>query len=129
MKAKKFVMKRRNFIMAMSSTLASLHFSGNASGNQRPDLNSSTQDQLKAMFNDPDNARDIGRFYLNAYPDHATRAYLEQQIGLGNSLDPVKSFEDKRQQDFLVGNTVTMDGWVLAKAEVCVCALLAMSTV
>ena len=122
-------MKRRNFIVAMSSALASLHFCGNASGNQDAELINSTQAQLKAMFNDPANARDIGQFYLDAYPDQATQAYLEQQIGLGNNPDPIKSFEDQRQQDFLVGNTVTMDGWVLAKAEVCVCALLALSAV
>ena len=108
--------------------MACLSYLNRPQGTELSDVRS-IADQFETMFRHPDTAREVGQIYLQAYPRHAKRAYLEHQVGLNHPLDPIKSFEAKREQDFLVGNTVTLDGWVLAKAEVCVCALLAMSAV
>ena len=121
-------MKRRNFILGLAGGLAGLLYLNTPEGTERSAVGS-IEDQLKTLFSNSDNAREVGQIYLQANPQHAKRSYLEHQVGLNGPLGPVESFEAKREQDFLIGNTVILDGWVLAKAEVCVCALLALTAV
>ncbi len=121
-------MRRRDFILTLTGTLACLHYLYTP-GVRARSQSGRIEDQYATMFSDPDNARVVGRVYLQANPRHANRAYLQRQLGEEHSQDPIKSFENRRQQDFLNGNTVAVDGWVLANAEVCVCALLALSAV
>ena len=123
---------RRKFFFSVVGSLACLdvakanQMAGYLNG-QIP-LSDSIEQRLETIFKYPENAREIGKIYLNQFPYHARRSFLLEQGGVNRAFDPIKSFEQKRAHDFRTGNTVNMDGWILAKAEVCVCALLAFSS-
>jgi hypothetical protein len=55
---------------------------------------------------------------------------LQQAAGLAghqSQSELLHSYATKREQDFLSGRIVTVNGWILAEAECAVCALVALS--
>ena len=85
--------------------------------------------ELEAMFSDVESAYAVGCRYLGLADAERDLAALLKTAGL-NSIDPntpVRSaIQLQRQDDFRTGNTLILDGWVLAKAEVSVCAVLVL---
>lgn len=85
---------------------------------------------LADLFTDTAAARAVGEAYLRAHPGAAHRA----QLLAGAGLDPLgprslsrAAFERRRQRDFAQGDTLLIEGWLVARAELCACALLACS--
>lgn len=91
--------------------------------------------RIEPLFSDVESAREVGRRYLARFPDQANHTLLLERSGLAglpqdSPAEPTllrKALDRRRQQDFLTGNTVTLDGWILAQSEVDLCALLALS--
>jgi hypothetical protein len=126
-------MKRRNFILIVIAGLM-----GTVSKwATRPDARyAPSQDYmllvqgLSEIFRDTDAAVNVGEAYLRNHPDNNILAHLLSGIG----LDPQKSavlspadFHHRRQNDFEQGRTVLFNGWVMARSELCACALLTYS--
>jgi hypothetical protein len=71
-----------------------------------------------------DNLRMLGRQCLDLMPKD--QASLLKMAGVGNSLElqeQIAGFTRKRQEDFLLGRTQIISGWVLAEAECAICIL------
>lgn len=87
------------------------------------------------MLSDPKGAKVLGMRYLAMYPEEADVNKLLAVFG--RSPEDIKSFCDQptlrkslgssQEKDFREGNTVIVDGWVLARTEARVCALAALS--
>lgn len=135
-------MKRRQFFLSILSGLVCAFGLREAqtrdtvtapSDNHR--LNNPIEAQIEPLFSDVESARALGRRYLARFPDHADRALLLRRSGLADFPgDPPTeatllktALDHRRKQDFLAGDTVILDGWMLAQSEVCLCALLALS--
>jgi hypothetical protein len=86
--------------------------------------------QLQRLFSTPRHAIDLGRRYLQLHPEKASRVALMGDLvghnddsSMGNHpLANLVAYWQER--DFHEGVVVVLDGWVLARAEVSLCALL-----
>lgn len=77
-------------------------------------------------------AREIGARYLAAVPEDADPARLAAQLFQGMQDVPYAPAEwaalrrrirERLQQDFASGDTLIVDGWILARTEARLCAL------
>ncbi len=89
---------------------------------------------LAGLFSAPACARAIGLCYLRAYPERSDRRLLLTDLGLdaaGLSAHDLPSLRrhlrDAQQRDFIAGDTVTVNRWILSRTEASVCALVALS--
>ncbi len=85
---------------------------------------------LVSLFSDLEAPRVVGGRYLALYPTEADRAALRASlIDSAWMLDQnsLRAWLVHRcTQDFRDGNTVIVDGWVLARTEARACALVAL---
>lgn len=88
-------------------------------------------DRLVALFTDREDARAVGRAFLATHPAEADRARLLAALaGLEQIQTPTglrQAFAGFRERDFQAGDIVIVDGWVLARCEARLCALVALS--
>lgn len=82
---------------------------------------------LLELFTDQEAPRFLGKRYLDLYPQHRARTLLlAKQIQLvrpQTSLALKTMLTRQRESDFHNGETVLIDGWLLARTEVEACAL------
>ncbi len=126
-------MKRRNFILSVVAGLSIIATkwhsrSGNkhAAGPDRALLVSG----LTELFSDVKTATDVGELYLRTYSGNVSLAHLLSGVGIDPQSSRVLSsadFHSRRQRDFQEGQTVLINGWLMARSELCACALLACS--
>lgn len=84
---------------------------------------------LDQLFADPDSARAVGRRYLELHPEHADLQVLLNGARLGSDIHRSllkEALDHQRRQDFLRGDTIVLDGWLLARSEIYVCTILAL---
>ncbi len=84
--------------------------------------------RILALFDDVGAAQVMGRQYLDSYPDEADGdRILGEMVNDAGRARPIRGLEDMiaraRERDFRRGDTVIIDGWVLARTEARVCAL------
>ena len=83
---------------------------------------------LEGLFTDIATAIDVGETYLTSCGHPDVTKQLLHGIGIGpaaaRSFDR-KEFDLLRQKDFAQSNTLLVQGWLLARSELCACALLA----
>ncbi len=83
---------------------------------------------LGFAFSHPDSAIAIGRRYLSRYPDHAGARALADELGRAGAGDLARSALRARvREDFERGDTVLLEGWVLARSECRACAAVALA--
>jgi len=84
--------------------------------------------RLQQVFSDPEAGRALGRHYLAAFPDEASLVRLTQGLLTLEALRSSHSFTERiaalRTRDFENEDMVSVDGWVLARVEARLCALL-----
>lgn len=86
--------------------------------------------ELARLFSTPQHAIDIGRRYLELNPDKADRrALLNDLFGRSATSSTSRSsltdlVSRWLERDFRDGVVVVLDGWILARAEASLCALL-----
>jgi len=89
------------------------------------------------MLRHPDSAAWLGRLYLEVNPREADMALLVRLIGAarGPALPPASPTTDEAlradlaeriRNDFIYGNMVTVDGWLLSLTEARLCALVSL---
>jgi hypothetical protein len=85
---------------------------------------------LLSLFRDIDAPRALGDRYLAIYPADTNRRTLGADVfGTAKTVDPqsMRTHLARRvSQDFTDGNTVIVDGWVLARSEARACAMVAL---
>lgn len=93
--------------------------------------------KLTDTLRHPTSARVVGRAYLYAGPETTTRSLLIRRI-LGEDANERKVFHtmnrDRRRErlrtqirnEFQAGKIVTVNGWILAETEACLCSLAAL---
>ncbi len=85
---------------------------------------------LAGAFRHPESAIAIGRRYLSRYPDDTRPVALAQDLHRVGTGDPAAARLELRarvRDDFERGDTVLLDGWVLARSECRACAALALA--
>lgn len=88
--------------------------------------------RLAALIPHADSAARIGERYLASAPAEADPSLLVSSIlgqhGHEATADAVlrRVVGERRQRDFIDGNTVSVDGWVLSRTEARLCALVAL---
>jgi hypothetical protein len=85
---------------------------------------------LAHAFKHRDSAIVVGRRYLNRYPDDALPAVLARGLrraGAGDQESARAALRAQVREDFERGDTVLLDGWVLARSECRACAALALA--
>jgi len=86
---------------------------------------------LALAFKHRQSAIAIGRRYLSRYPDDALPGLLARGLQPADRGDPAAARAALRarvREDFERGDTVLLDGWVLARSECRACAALALAT-
>ena len=86
----------------------------------------------RMLVTDIERASLVGRSYLRAHPERNRREVLLADAGLarleahgGDGPSSLRSsLAARREQEFLLGDTVMVDGWLLARSEASLCALL-----
>ena len=87
-----------------------------------PDAVRASKDASGAM-------RRAGRIYLKENPEEADIGRLRRLAGIQGPIlapDWTYRFGNLRRAEFEAGNTVIIDGWILAKYEARLCALVAL---
>ena len=93
--------------------------------------------RLAGMLRHPDSAARLGRLYLDERPREADATLLVTLIGAarGPALPPPSpttdealraDLEERIRNDFILGNTVAVDGWLLSLTEARLCALVSL---
>jgi hypothetical protein len=93
--------------------------------------------RLAGVLRHPDSAALLGRLYLDGNPKEANAARLVTLIGAahGPALPPVTAapdeslrsgLEERIRNDFIHGDTVAVDGWLLSITEARLCALVSL---
>ena len=93
--------------------------------------------RLADMLRHPDSAARLGRLYLNEKPREADTTLLVTLIGAarGPALPPASptseetlraDLEERIRNDFIYGNMVAVDGWLLSLTEARLCALVSL---
>ncbi|MGF1499198.1 MAG: hypothetical protein ACFB8W_20575 [Elainellaceae cyanobacterium] len=134
-------MRRRTVLKAVLFSLAALipglsHRRANQTIIGTSDRN--LERHLLSVFSNRENARVVGKTYLSSIPESLHRDAILSEICLSCSggvealsnmnTQALKEWFDRRQRnDFAEGRTVMVDGWVLSKTEVDICALAALS--
>lgn len=129
---------RRAFLGALSSLMlvpfvdipmAGLQLPGGDDGEGR------LAERLAALV-DPESARVVGHAYLRAHSDRLAPGELLRSLRSRLPPDPLRGSRDRSlfafehevgravREDFANGNTVQVNGWVLARTEVEICALI-----
>ena len=120
-------MNRRHFAVT-AAALAAFGF-GLATREDRFRFNA-FETQLRGLFSRPAHAAEIGRRYLAAYPAKASRKTLLADLSethaacSARARTPEHWFARWLERDFHAGAVVQLDGWILARAEVSLCALV-----
>ncbi|CAN5142801.1 hypothetical protein BH24PSE2_BH24PSE2_05190 [soil metagenome] len=81
---------------------------------------------LAELFRDRRAAVAVGKAYLATLEGPDPYGLLLAGAGLtaGSPLHP-RAFDSLRKRQFLDGDTVLVKGWIMARAELCACGLLA----
>lgn len=88
---------------------------------------------VDALWSRKGSARKVGEQYLaqapeDADPDRLAAALFDGDPGDVSSLEQLRGHIDRRRaRDFETGDTVIVDGWVLARTEARLCALSALA--
>jgi hypothetical protein len=85
---------------------------------------------LALAFKHPESAIAIGRRYLDRYPDDTLPATLARGLRTAGASDPAAArlaLRARVRGDFERGDTVLLDGWVLARSECQACAAVALA--
>ena len=82
----------------------------------------------RRWLRDPAAARRLGEHYLGAHPGEADPAFLlEASLGPGDLAGARDRFARRRRAEFEHGDTVELAGWVVARCEARLCALLRLA--
>jgi len=118
-------MKRRTFVL-IPLLMPFLNGAANAKPTREPQF--SYVNLLENLTN-PAAAAELGEQYLKTNPSMSARARLEEAVGNESATIFSSSiFELKRAKDFELGEIVCVEGWVLSKAELSLCALIHLET-
>jgi hypothetical protein len=85
---------------------------------------------LALIFKHRQSAIAIGRRYLSRYPGEAVPQRLAEDLRRAGAGDPAatrRALRARVREDFERGETVLLDGWVLARSECQACAALALA--
>jgi hypothetical protein len=84
---------------------------------------------LAGRLRDPEAARRLGLAYLSRHPGERDFDLLHAATlkGAGEGARAVRRLRARCREDFARGDTVRIDGWVLARTECRLCALVALS--
>lgn len=124
-------MTRRNFILSLAASWLCTFGRFAAATVDLPTRHMSEAERLKraveALFADPDAARQVGAEYLAGFPDVACGALERISLAVsGSARVSLRSWLNRQKQtDFASGRSVIIDGWVLARCEADLCAVLA----
>jgi len=125
-------MPRRRFLFTIAAAFAPLALAG-IGWLSLPGQGRAT---FAGLLSDLVGAREIGMRYLAFAPYDADRNTLSLHLFGGLRSPPAsadeyallrKQISSKREQDFALGDTVILDGWILARTEARLCALAALS--
>ncbi len=125
-------MPRRRFLFTLAAAFAPLALAG-IGWLGLPGANRAT---IAGILSDLVGAREIGMRYLAFAPYDADRSTLALHLfgglkALPDSSDDYallrRQIASKREQDFALGDTVILDGWILARTEARLCAFAALS--
>lgn len=87
------------------------------------------------LLSDLDGARTIGTRYLQQSPEEARPEVLARCLfpgAAGTACGPAaldrlrQALDEQRRRDFTAGDTVLIDGWILARTEARLCALASL---
>jgi len=129
-------MNRRTFIGISSAVSASIILPL-SSCSSKLDIDEILATPISLLIiNEPDSIRKLGVFYLSQMPNEANKDVLKNII-LENLEDTVlsdspeteflkNSIIEKIRYDFITGNTLIVDGWILSKTEARQCALFSL---
>lgn len=87
----------------------------------------------EGLWTNRDSARRVGERYLAQAPEEADPARLAADLFGGVAVDGAsprrlrRHIDHRRARDFAQGDTVIVDGWVMARTEARLCALAALT--
>ncbi|MGB5369615.1 MAG: hypothetical protein WBN18_04230 [Flavobacteriaceae bacterium] len=122
-------MRRRKFIVLATATAAALGVSYWYLDRHFPDGDFviATPESLTSIW-DPETISGIGSLYRERWPEENNAASLKKIIRekTGEGQDVVRAILLAVQEDFRTGETVIIDGWILARTEARQCALYSL---
>lgn len=113
-------MRRRSALAALGAAVlaAALPVAGGIGQRESP----------AAILASPRAARRIGRRYLAIAPGEADPVRLAATLpALRDPVAQRRALDAARRRDFAAGDTVILDGWILARSEARLCALAALT--
>jgi len=124
-------MKRRNFILLTSAGVAALAIPTLVYSLRESAIDPLLfQPQSLANIWDTDTMNTIGLNYMLKVPkENRERILVKRLMGksAGESANLATTLEQQIQKDFITGNTVMVDGWILAVTEARQCALFSLT--
>lgn len=122
-------MRRRKFIVLATATAAALGVSYWYLERHFPDgdVVIATPESLTSIWG-PEAIIGIGSRYRERWPEENNATFLKKTIRqkTGDGQDMVLAIQLAVQEDFRMGETVIIDGWILARTEARQCALYSL---
>jgi hypothetical protein len=86
---------------------------------------------LVRLYSNPENARILGRKYLQINPEKSSIKILLEDLKINGALaldmNPTMFYRNiarQKELDFIHGNVVVVDNWILARSEASACSFL-----
>jgi len=133
--SKKLLFTRREFVATSISALAGAILPAEGLARVLPDAGYDAKKKMLSVFNHAESMKFIGRKYIEQMPvEHDEEILMEailsggsgtqfQHSMLSNQKEIKRFIRSRVKQDFISGQTVNIQGWVLAKTEARLCAL------
>ena len=121
-------LRRRTFLLLATATAAAFGWRPPAWSGAGPQV--APGDGLPFAFRHRDSVIAIGRRYLSRYPDAAGARILADEVRRAGGGDPAAAraaLGARVREDFARGDTVRLEGWVLARSECRACAAVALA--
>lgn len=97
------------------------------------DIHVNVNNYLVSVYSDFENATILGHKYLSAYPEKLTLTQLFSDMGFyqkrceGMSRSMfINTLIAQHEIDFVQGNMVTVDNWIVTRTEASACAFLTL---
>ena len=124
------MIKRRSFLQKIAAAGLVASIPAGWDGLFSSDEHLYAASDLLAILGNPLTVREIGQAYLTHFPEcqnrNTLRSRLAMRLGSASSKYLKRHISECVREDFALGDTIQLNGWILSHTEARQCALFAM---
>ncbi len=127
------MMKRRIFLQRLAATSLFTSLAAGWTNASISDRHIFARPDLIDILEHPSDVKAIGEAFLHQHPMYRNKTFLHdiisRRIGSRNNKNLRWVISQKVKEDFEIGNTMQLNGWILSRLEAQQCALFSLTNI